>query len=415
MAIINSQTLPIAHMHLTEIFKRLDFENLLSCRLVCKRWKEILFFFPLKHTLFTKNSIGKIFPFMFDVTINEISVSLITSLDTTLWLKNISIRHITQKSCDLLGKMNLNLVTTLELYFSNSTYLNVNNMQSLKRLSLYDFPALQDDGFICVNPTLRELKLSSIPFLAFKKVKHITPYLKRLELTNTPLVNKNTFSQFTRFVQLKHLSINDNEELTDNALQGTLQNANIIEMTISDCPLLHGKCLSTFPPLEKLNLTFNRALDFNCIETYNFLEKLTSLDLFGSSVSRLPEMPKLKRLSIGYTEVKTSMVSKLQTLKSLDVTYLKLTDEMLDGIAAIKGIITLNLSFNTSLSDIGLQKIINNCTKLQGINLARCTLLTSHTLSTLTKITSLKCCVLPNFLKVNADRIWNSLAYSDIE
>ncbi|BFU19486.1 leucine rich repeat containing protein [Entamoeba histolytica HM-1:IMSS-B] len=396
---------PLKFIYQTKVFEYLELKDLLNCRLVCREWKMFLNYFPLQCSIYSKSQIFSIFPHCSNVVINEISTPIISILNTTKWLQSLSIRHMTQESCNLLSNMDLKMLTYLEIFFSNATHLNINNLLNLKKLMLYDFPSLLDNGLICHVESLKTIKLSSIPYFSFKNVKQFSPYIKEIELINMPKIGPKSIQQFNHFKKLKKLTISDNEELTDSVLKENLKNVHLEQLTISDCTGLEGSFISGLPPLKKLTLTFNKSLDDRCLCTYNHCEKIESLDLFGSSIIKIPSFPNLKRLSIGYTNTLILNLTHLTMLKSLDVTYLKLNDTDLNQIAILTGLIALNLSFNTSITNTGLKKIISSCKELQAINLARCTLITSIGIKMLSQLKNLRFCVLPNFMKIYHDQL----------
>ncbi|EDR23268.1 F-box/leucine rich repeat protein, putative [Entamoeba dispar SAW760] len=398
---------PLKFIYQTKVFEYLEFKDLLNCRLVCREWKMFLNYFPLQCSIYSKSQIFSIFPHCSNVIINEISTPIISILNTTKWLQSLSIRHMTQESCNLLSNIDLKMLTYLEIFFSNATYLNINNLLNLKKLMLYDFPSLLDNGLICNVETLKTIKLSSIPYFTFKNIKKFSPYIKEIELINMPKVGSKTIQQFNHFKKLKKLIISDNDELTDSILKKNLKNIHLEHLTISDCSGLEGSFISDLPPLKKLTLTFNKSLDNKCLCSYNYYDKIESLDLFGSSIIKIPSFPNLKRLSIGYTNTHIFNLTHLTMLKSLDLTYLKLTDTDLDQITILTGLITLNLSFNTLITNSGLIKIISSCKQLQAINLARCTLITSIGIRMLNQLKNLQFCVLPNFMKIYRDQLFN--------
>ncbi|KAL7718301.1 F-box/leucine rich repeat protein [Entamoeba marina] len=272
--------IPFNYCIQTKIFEFLCLKDLLVCRLVCKKWKLFISYFPLKYVMNDNNNIGNIFNGIAYIKFNELFHHIDLKCINCNKLKSLHIRNISTNTVQTIQTIQFPWLTKLEIYFSTCSSLNLNEFQSLKKLKLFDLSQLTDTNFKCTTPPLKQLKISTTPNLNLQFLQNISLYLKQIKLFNMNQIHFNNLQYLQQFQLLTILEISNNDSIIDDDLIQHLPPLHLNELTLSDCNGLHGYFLKTLQSIQHLKLTFDRFLENDCLLLYQWNNSLKTLDIF---------------------------------------------------------------------------------------------------------------------------------------
>lgn len=212
------------------------------------------------------------------------------------------------------------------------------------------------------------------------------PYLKYLDLANTPITGH---IHLERLTKLEGLNVFDCAHLTD-ALAPHLTNCPLTFLNMGGSPELtdaFGECFVNMP-LESLTVSGCLGLtnDFGLHLANKAIKRLdlsnnTFTTAFGVHIA---QMPHLESLDMQSTDIGDNFITQIEhlPLRTLNVGYIAgtLTDNCALSLSVMR-LETLNLSYNVELTDVFLETLTANnstlTTTLKSLNISGLQRLTS--------------------------------------
>ncbi|XP_046839843.1 dynein regulatory complex subunit 6-like isoform X2 [Xenia sp. Carnegie-2017] len=286
----------------------------------------------------------------------------------------------------------------------------VSHGKGARKLSYLDLSGCEqvtEFGFMSLSLgclSLSTLVLNNLPELRDDDLQMLCEKcnsVKMISMLNSPLVSDVGIRYFTSFRRLERLYIEGNHRITDTSIKALAKSCpELFQIYITDCPRLTDlslKALSSCREIVVLNVA-------DCVRIQDagvrqIVEgpsgaKLREINLTNcvrvSDVSLLRIAQRCHNLtycSICYcehvTDAGVELLATLPSLVSLDVSGCNIQDHGVSSLGNSSRLKDITLAECHRITDIGLQKMFQQCRYLENLDLSYCVNITDHAIKNL--------------------------------